>query len=74
LIYENKIDSAVFDKELYIPMNLGFVSRWVFGIDPENFKSEMEINNPRAVMPAGGLLFRPRNFSEWEARNARNNQ
>jgi hypothetical protein len=74
LIYEKKIDSAVFDKELYIPINLGHVSRWVFGIDPEDFKSKMEVNNPRAIMPAGGLLFKPISFSEWEARNARNSQ
>jgi hypothetical protein len=74
LLDEKKIDSAVFDKELYIPINLGFVARSVFGVDVEDFKSEMELRNPKSVMPAGGLLFKPLSFTEWEARNARRNQ
>jgi hypothetical protein len=66
LIESKTIDSAIMDKKLYIPLELNYISRSIFGIDPEDFKEDLLAKRPQMLLPNGGLFRNPNHVERPE--------
>lgn len=59
LIEAKSVDSSIMDKQLYIPMDFGYASRFIFGLDPEEYREELLKKRPHLLLPNGGLFRNP---------------